>query len=332
MKLNEVIAPGYILDAQVLDETHLSFLFVLHNGQIVVSSPSEATSRVVCELPVTMELEQLKTYVYRSYVAVVENSRQRGLVINLEDPSFRMDLYRKDYQVEHCSFPIAFYSAQDQTFLIHGTDWNRLDITCLDTGELLTARTIQSDTKTNFFDYFHSELMVSPDHQRFLSNGWIWAPVDILTVYEISDFFQRYELCYRDLEMPITSGYLWDRAVAWLDAHTLAVVYNQQEETGEEKFPSELLFLDVATGDLKDRIPFDHFKVCEEGEIFDDFYYSASLKVFIILGQHQGMKMVNLTGELLHTEEEMEWRGYSELHQLVYGWKKDKLWYGQLIR
>ena len=148
------------------------------------------------------------------------------MVVNTENRSFSKKLIRGDYCVEHCSYPVAFYEYKNETYLIHATDWNRLDITNLNTDSLLTERVVDYDTKTKYFDYFHSKLYISPNHKNFISNGWIWQPYDTITAYSIKEFLEKYELSNKVVEFEPTTGYNWDRPVCWINDELLCVGYN----------------------------------------------------------------------------------------------------------
>ena len=49
-------------------------------------------------------------------------------------------LDRGNYQINITPYPVAFFHTEHHDFLIHATDWNRLDISSAETGKLVTAR------------------------------------------------------------------------------------------------------------------------------------------------------------------------------------------------
>ena len=196
--------------------------------------------------------ELLQITSYGNYVGITQKYGLSGVVLNLENFQFNKKLQRGNYQVEHCTFPIAFFSAENSTYLIHGTDWNRLDITHLESDKLITERVVDYETHSNYFDYFHSSLSVSPDSKYFTSNGWHWGPCDVITAYSIEEFLTRFELAHIALNYGPVDGYNWDRPMGWIDNRTVVIGYNKQEENeGEGGFPSEIVFVDAPLNEIE---------------------------------------------------------------------------------
>lgn len=78
----------------------------------------------------------------------------------------------------------------------------------------------------HYLDYFHSNLLVSPDHEWIADNGWVWHPVGEVriwnmrrwledNVWESEDGSSLHTLCWR--------SYFWGKPLCWLDNQTLAV-------------------------------------------------------------------------------------------------------------
>ena len=217
-----------------------------------------------------------KIYIFNDYVCEVEDFGTEGIVTKKNNPDFRRKLIRGDYQVEHCSFPITFFERENQTFLIHGTDWNRLDITLLEENVLLTDRVVDYESQTNYFDYFHSKLHISPDGSHFISNGWFWGPMDALSLFSVDDFLKNYELSFKMLYFDVTSGYNWDRPLCWIDNQTIAIGYNllENEEIKISKQNiSELIYLNVFENKITKRVPFPALLPNEYGEVKGEIYY-----------------------------------------------------------
>src|SRR6185312_9664959 len=72
--------------------------------------------------------------------AVVEKRGRRGVVFDLRTAQLTMRLDRGDYHCEQTEFPVAFVETGTELRLVHGTDWNRLDVSDPRTGCLLTDR------------------------------------------------------------------------------------------------------------------------------------------------------------------------------------------------
>lgn len=87
-----------------------------------------------------------------------------------------MRLDRGDYHEEHCNFPLAFFENRGRLLMVHGTDWNRLDVSDPVTGTLLTERSLTSyqdgqQQPDHYLDYFHCGLAVSPNREFVADNG-----------------------------------------------------------------------------------------------------------------------------------------------------------------
>ncbi|RJS27417.1 hypothetical protein DRW03_03365 [Corallococcus sp. H22C18031201] len=165
------------------------------------------------------------------YAAVANATGSHGVVIALDSGAVTMKLDRGTYHVTHCQFPLAFFRDGDRTLLVHGTDWNQLDISDPSTGERLTPRPAEAaaateDSEAHGLDYFHCGLSVSPDGQWLVDDGWVWHPVGILTrlslrrwlhenVWESEDGPSRKSL--RQVE------YFWDGPRCFVGPRLLAV-------------------------------------------------------------------------------------------------------------
>lgn len=166
-----------------------------------------------------------------SMAAVVNTYGQHGVVIDLETSQRTMRLERDEGENDYCQFPLAFFEHDRQLLLIHGTEWNRLDVSDAKTGRFLTVRPSLSfgqgaKEPEHYLDYFHSCLTVSPNQEWVVDNGWVWHPVGEVVawnlrrwlqenVWESEDGPSRKMLCWRD--------YYWNGPLCWIDEQTLAV-------------------------------------------------------------------------------------------------------------
>lgn len=260
-----------------------------------------------------------KLYSFENYVCIVQDKGTSGVVLNLENPNYRKILTRGDYHIEHCQFPIAFYEKGDQTYLIHGTDWNRLDITCLETDELMTDRIVDYDSNSNYFDYFHSSLLISPDAKHFTSNGWVWHPYDVITVYPIENFLQKYELSHLQFDFEDVDGYNWDRPLCWFDNKTLGIGYNKKEANdGKGDFMSEIIFVDILEKKIVNRINFEGFALSQYGATEGDLFFDTENKHFLGLNNKSGLLISDIDGNELFRDSALTSHKYSQQHKLFY--------------
>lgn len=165
------------------------------------------------------------------FAAIANDFAENGIVVDLVNKKLTMFLERGDYCSYTTAFPVAFSYLDGRHLLIHGTDWNRLDISDPQTGELLTEREPSSyqhgeERPEHYLDYFHARLLVSPNQEWIADNGWVWHPIGIIDVWNIKrwlneniweseDGSSKRSLCWRD--------YYWDGPLCWIDDKTLAI-------------------------------------------------------------------------------------------------------------
>jgi hypothetical protein len=262
-----------------------------------------------------------RLYSFKNYVCIVQNKGSSGVVLNLSNPKFQKRLVRGDYHVGNWSFSIAFYEKDNQTFLIHATDWNRLDISCLETDELLTDRIVDYETESNYFDYFHSSLLVSPDRKYFTSNGWHWHPYGQIYCFSIENFLQKFELSGIRVDVSDEDYYDldWDRPLCWINNKTLAIGFNQQIcDEKQKKFPTEVLFFDIAENKIVSRINFDGFSLSSEGEVNGELFYNPENQRLIGLNKKSGVLITDIDGKEIYTNSNLVSYKYSPKHRLFY--------------
>ena len=178
----------------------------------------------------------VKMYYHYPYICVTERYGLNAATVNITDRRV-LRFAREDYHCDVSSYSIGFLEYNGRVLLIHQTQWNRLDITDLETEELLTEREIiyrktdemvtnkwgtspKMESK-NYIDYFHSLLHLSPDGKHFLSNGWHWGPADNIKCFETERFLEEYETCEEHIEY--ARGYVWDRPCTFVGNDMLVI-------------------------------------------------------------------------------------------------------------
>lgn len=116
------------------------------------------------------------------FAAVVAARGSLGVVLDLATGARTLELDRGQYHVKHCEFSIAFLRDEDRTIVVHATKWNRLDLSDVATGRMLSARpspeyAANQPLPSHYLDYFHCGLTVSPDGRWLVDDGWIWHPL-----------------------------------------------------------------------------------------------------------------------------------------------------------
>lgn len=321
--MNEIISlkidDEEIFFADLTDRKNLEVIIICKSGNIFLFNCKTETSFLYTELSFKPSQLSLQIHSFENYICISQKNGLQAMVINLSDSRFQKKLNRIDYQAEHCLFPIAFYRKENHAFLIHGTEWNRLDITCLETDELLTSRIIDYETDSNYFDYFHSSLLVSPDVKHFTSNGWVWQPYDVITVYSTDKFLKEYELSNTAINFEPVDGYNWDRPLCWIDNKTLGVGYNKGE-VGESKedFLSEIVFVDIIENQMTNRIEFDGFALSEYGAAVGELFFDSTQNQFIGLNNKSGLLVTDITGKEIYKDVSMTSYNYSKRHRIFY--------------
>jgi hypothetical protein len=212
--------------------------------------------------------------------ALVNTRGQHGVVLDVQSGRATMRLDRGSYLPEQSNFPAAFFKPGGRLLLVHGTDWNRLDVSDPRTGELLTPREPTSyrdgePMPEHYLDYFHGGLLISPQGEWIADNGWIWHPAGTVVtwnlrrwleenVWEAEDGPTRKELCQRT--------YFWDGPLCWIDETTLAV-WGYGEDDRHLR-PAVLLF-DVETGGNWPE-PERWFPGPQGTLVFDEYLFSYS--------------------------------------------------------
>lgn len=171
------------------------------------------------------------------YLSISNTYGQYGLVLDLATSLKVMELNRQDYQVEHSGFPLLFFEKEGKQYLIHATDWNKIDITELDSRRLLTERNNTQYEQPHYLDYFYGELHLCPKGKSLLSSGWLWGPASYLRFIELNPWL-RENKNQSELGSPANlciMSYYWDRALCWVDDSRIAYLYDPREEGFDKK-------------------------------------------------------------------------------------------------
>lgn len=165
------------------------------------------------------------------YAVIYTRLGTKGLV--LDQGTIIREINRSFYHAHVYEFPVSIVRhSSGRELLIHCPDeYNQLEIEDIETGERLTS----SEPKSP--DFFHSRLASSQDGKFFLSAGWIWHPVDSLSVFRIDDalhapnslndsnIFSRHE-------SEISSA-------AFLDDHSIVISTSNETFVDEEDFTDD---------------------------------------------------------------------------------------------
>ena len=250
--------------------------------------------------------KRVKMYYHFPYICVSERFGLNAAVVNIETGSV-VNLKREDYHSDVSGYSIGFVDHGGESLLVHQTRWNRLDITNLATGQLLTEREIVCNNiggkmeYKNFIDFFHSLLHVSPDGKHFLSNGWIWHPVGNIICFETAAFLRDFE----------TGG----KPIEYLD-EVKTGVYAYSGYTNYDTLP--MAFSGMADCDA--------FAFNEYGEISGgELHYNKKTGHLVVLSE-KGAFELTLAGEIVRhdTGIKLDWQ-YDTIRNMLYRWNKNKV-------
>ncbi|MFC5405889.1 hypothetical protein [Cohnella soli] len=266
-------------------------------------------------------------------VAVFNTYGRNGIIIESRTQTVVMQFNRDDYHFEQTIFPIAFVPRGDQTLLIHGTKWNRLDITNPITGEVLTNRSdptfqmidYEPVSSEHYLDYFRGQLLVSPDNRWIVDNGWEWHPVGCVTGWNIPQWLEN----EWESEDGVSKKELWglkedwNDPMCWISRNEIGLVGRHNSDMLEEDEPYDARFhfrrVNVETGAIAIEFPISRGHL-----IYDDYLFVSSQEI--------GFQVYNLqTGELQFENREISIDNYHHKSKEFIRCDNDKIVIYQLI-
>ena len=314
---------------------HSYFVFV--DGRLLRAGIGSTQAEVVAEVPNIREVGhgtgdgrlqgkelEIALYVHGPWVCVTERFGVNASLINTVTGAVR-ELSRGDYHSDVSSYSIGFLDRDGRTRLVAQTQWNRLDVFDAETGANLTEREVfNRDSgrcdeqgrrvydKRNYLDYFHSVLHVSPDSRHFLSNGWVWSPVDVVRVFSTEAFLTGYE----PTSIPVGTafGYNWDRPCAFVDDRTFVLALDDSVDTLDPDEAAAYRYRQLAFFEIPDRSPIggtdgwlepaslvgcDVFPRNGHGEVKGELHYDAESGCLVAMTDGDGSFVVSLAGDVL---------------------------------
>lgn len=288
---------------------------------------------------------------YHPYICISEKYGLNASVFNINTDRIQ-EFKREDYHADVSSYSVGFFEREGKILLIHQTQWNRLDITDLETGNILTKRTVKIEkipdkyneksgetikgewNYENYLDYFHSSLHISPDGKNFLSNGWVWAPVDNIRCFNVEEFFIEYELCSFGIDY--ANGYNWDRPCTFIDNNVFVIAADDHtkelddEELKEYEYRQLHFYrLDDINGDKQLRsfktIKADIFE-CDPiyGEVNGEIYFDKKFNKLVVMN-NRGVFLVTLEGKITEKISDInynpDFKGIEKLFLNAGNWK-----------
>jgi hypothetical protein len=311
--------------------------FVFADGRLLRAGTGSTQAELVAEVPDIREVGhgtgdgrlkgkelEIRLYVHGPWVCVTERFGVNASLINTTTGAVR-GLSRADYHSDVSSYSIGFLERDGRTLLVAQTQWNRLDVFDTETGANLTEREVfNRDSgrrdeqghkvydQRNYIDYFHSLLHVSPDSRHFLSNGWVWSPVDVVRVFSTEAFLTGYEPT--GLPVAVAFGYNWDRPCAFVDGRTFVLALDDSVDTLDEDEVAAYRYRQLAlfeipdlpsTGDARRWLEPSSFVDCEVfprnryGEVKGELHYDPESGYLVALTDGDGSFVVSLDGDVV---------------------------------
>jgi hypothetical protein len=311
--------------------------FVFADGWLLRVGAGSTQADLVAEVPGIREVGhgtgdgrlvgkdlEIQLYVHGPWVCVTERFGVNASLINTATGVVRR-LSRADYHSDVSSYSIGFLDRDGRTLLVAQTQWNRLDVFDAETGANLTERDVfiqdsgrrdeqggKVYDKSNYIDYFHSLLHVSPDSRHFLSNGWVWSPVDIVRVFSTETFLTGYE----PMGIPVATafGYNWDRPCAFVDGRTFVLALDDSVDTLDADEAADYRYRQLAFFKIPDLpwtgrvdrwleptsfVDCDVFPRNRHGEVKGELHYDPESGCLVALTDGDGCFVVSLDGDVV---------------------------------
>lgn len=242
------------------------------------------------------------------FIAIYNTYGRCGIVIEISSKEIVMRFNRDDYHFEQTIFPVAFFNYCNQTLLIHGTKWNRLDITNPLNNESLTNRhdpefeLVETKTKNSehYLDYFHGQLVVSPDDQWVVDNGWEWHPAGCVTGWSIKEWTQnQWESEDGKTRRDLWRGKEdWNDPMFWISNREIGLVGRHNFDLRDEDEPQVQGYLfrtvNVATGEVINEFPIGPGSI-----YFDTYLFSCSKEIGIKIFDYHSGELQYENGEII---------------------------------
>jgi hypothetical protein len=193
-----------------------------------------------------------------TYAAIVVDKGRKGMVVEVGSGKVTMRLDGSDYYEETVPFSACFLCFEGINVFIHRTAWNRLDAADPATGASLTDRTIEPYAKSNkapehYLDYFHGQLLASPNGSRIFDDGWVWHPASIPRTWSVTEWLRSNPWESEDgssvVDYDIRDD--WTTPACWLDDKTIAL-WSWEDESEDDASQAGkyagIQFLDVIAG------------------------------------------------------------------------------------
>ena len=224
-----------------------------------------------------------------------------GAIINLQSGFEVLKLNAGDYHMQENPFPVCFIKHQGKTAVMHATDWNRLDITDLETGLIITERDIEKMPEENndsVFSEWAGVLKPSPNQERVATIGWVWHPFGCAYSFNLKRWLagEKWE-ADSSIHRRSYAGWdgFWDSSFLWIDDKRLCI-WGVPSKDDYSLSESNVAIFDAETEDELLRFSGPTKDVL----FYDEFLFSGIEKEG---NNNLGVSIWNIeNGDLLHQE------------------------------
>lgn len=211
------------------------WIVLLRSGEIAATNPRDGIFTILHRIDeLGFEIDGETGFCLSpssDYCAIFQTSGQRGCVVDLATGAMTVRLDRGGYRPENSHFPVTFFEHNRRTLLVCATDWNRLDILDPRTGTVLTSREPTSYTSgesrpEHYLDYFHGQIIASPNGHWIADNGWVWHPWGLVRTWSLPEWLEQNPWESEDglsVKSVADRAYYWDGPICWIDDSTIAV-------------------------------------------------------------------------------------------------------------
>ncbi|MDR0229626.1 MAG: hypothetical protein LBI72_11295 [Flavobacteriaceae bacterium] len=325
-------------------------VMVLSNGDVV--RYNSTTDIVIKLFSLTKNLSiteqkfdlksKIKLYTLDNIVVIASDYANHCIVYNGDKQYNNIHFYRGNLCADKTKYPIALYKNAEQTpHLIYAQDWNHIQILNLDTLQIITSTKslieeraeayaldyFKSSGDTSLipwplaFDYFYGELVLSPDQKNFISIGYDFSSYDDCRVFNIDNFVSNIRIDYSQ----IYHGEWMQRAMCWVDNHTIAMTYNPWDELAENNNESTLkeIHLYQIAGNTSTLI--EKIQIQDKDIVYNKMYFDDVRRAFVLLNDTVGFTIVSMEGQTLLQENSFVPKQYQADYRQFVAYDKNEL-------
>lgn len=315
-----------------LSETELVILTCA--GEVILYNVKSEHSEILFETNSTRGIRYLdggfdptaesSIYTMDDIIVVVNDYKKHGFVFNRRE-NYLIHFSREDYHAEISRYPVALFYRFGEPHIVYSVAWNRLHITNLTTRQVLTAdkSLIKENAEQSHldfyqkheegnklfwpyeYDYFFGELILSPNHQKFLSAGWVWGSFDYCNLFDIEDFISN----HRIKEINIGGWEHDHRSICFVDDETIAVLYNPYTEDGADKDTPYEIRLYHTNGEGEKGIIVLQSALKLDGA---QLIYQKSAHRLCTFSPEVGLAVISMSGELVFHSPDVSIKRYDE--------------------